>query len=161
VRNTRRLCHHLKKRAKNRSETRQFILGGFALKARSRFGLAFFRRVRRAHNTGNLSLSLQLETEGRLSWRRDAPYRVLNSLSRGELTHSQSVARLVGASVYCSRGHDFRALLRNRPALVDAPIHRLDSDDRRQCKTCVAVSRDCQNVRRRAPMLALPRSERR
>src|SRR5436190_12460863 len=65
------------------------------------------------------------------------------------------VATLVRALVHCSRGHDFSALLRNRPAMVSAPIHRLDSHDRRLFKKRVAVPSNCQNTWRCAPVFSL------
>ena len=63
-----------------------------------------------------------------------------------ELTRQASVATLVSASLSYSRGHDFCPLLRNRPALADAAIHRLDSDDRRLFEKRFAVPRNCQNI---------------
>ena len=63
-----------------------------------------------------------------------------------ELTRQPSVATLASASLYCSRGHDFCALLRDWCAMVGAPIHRLDSHDRRLFKKRVAVPSNCQNT---------------
>ena len=64
----------------------------------------------------------------------------------GKLTQQQWLATFVSASVHCSRGYDFRRLLRNRSAMVSAPIHRLDSDDRRLFEKRFAVLRNCQNI---------------
>ena len=74
-----------------------------------------------------------------------------------KLTPRQSLATLVSASVYCSRGHDFRALLRDRPALADAAIHRMDVDDHRLFKTRYVVPGDCANLRWRASVFSLSR----
>ena len=78
-----------------------------------------------------------------------------------KLTPRQSLATLVSASVHCSRGHDFRALLRNRPALADAPIHRVDVDDHRLFKTRHVVSGDCANARWRASVFSLSHRQQR
>ncbi len=59
------------------------------------------------------------------------------------------------ASLHWPHRHDFCALLRNRPALADAPIHRVDVDDHRLFKTRHVVSGDCANVRWRAPVFSL------
>ena len=64
----------------------------------------------------------------------------------GKLTEQQWLATFVSASVHCAPSHDRRALLRNRSAMADATIHRVDSDDRRLFKTRVAVSGDCENI---------------
>jgi hypothetical protein len=68
----------------------------------------------------------------------------------GKLTQQQWLATFVSASVHCSGGHDFRSLLRNRSAVVGAPIHRVDVDDHRLFKTRHVVRGDCANIRRRA-----------
>ena len=72
-----------------------------------------------------------------------------------ELTRQPSVATLASASLYCSRGHDFCALLRDWCAMAGAPIHRLDSHDRRLFKKRVAVPSNCQNTGRCAPVFSL------
>ena len=59
------------------------------------------------------------------------------------LTHQLSVPNVERVSVHWPHRHDFRPLLRNRPALADAAIHRLDSDDRRLFKNaslCHAIA---------------------
>jgi hypothetical protein len=62
------------------------------------------------------------------------------------LTYQLSVASVERASLHLSRHNDFRALLRNWPALVDAPIHRVDINDHRLFKTRLAVRGDSANV---------------
>ena len=64
---------------------------------------------------------------------------------KGKLTQQQWLATLLSASVHCSRGYDIGALLRDRPALADAAIHRVDSDDRRFFETHT-LPRNCQNI---------------
>jgi len=69
------------------------------------------------------------------------------------------VASIERVSLHWPHRHNFCALLRNRPALVDAPIHRMDSDDCGLFQTRLAVRGDSANVRRRASVFALPRRE--
>ena len=46
------------------------------------------------------------------------------------------------ASVHCSRGHDFRPLLRDRVALDRATVAGMDNDDDRLFEARAAVSGD-------------------
>ena len=71
-----------------------------------------------------------------------------------DVHHSLDILARRG-SLHWSRRHDFRALLRNRPALADAPIDRVDVDDHRLFKTRYVVSGDCANVRWRASVFSL------
>ena len=64
----------------------------------------------------------------------------------GKLTEQQWLATFVSASVHCSRGYDFRPLLRNRSAMAGAAIHRLDSDDRRLFKERFAMPSNRQDT---------------
>src|ERR1051325_4688349 len=73
-----------------------------------------------------------------------------------QLTVEESIATLGSASVCCSRGYDFGALLRNRPAMAGPPINRLDSYDRGLFEKRVAVRGNFQNARRRSPLFSLP-----
>ena len=53
------------------------------------------------------------------------------------------MASVERVSVHRPHRHNFRPLLRNRTALADAPIHRVDSDDHRLFKTrtlCQAIA---------------------
>src|SRR6476659_169597 len=86
------------------------------------------------------------------------PERSLRS-QLAKLTQQQWLATFASASVHCSRGHDFRPLLRNWSAMAGAAIHRVDVDDHRLFKTRNAVSGDCANVRWRAPVFSLSRGQ--
>jgi hypothetical protein len=56
VRNTRRWWLHLWGKPENSSGIRQFNLGGFAQKARSYFGLAFFRLLNVQPSSGHATV---------------------------------------------------------------------------------------------------------
>ena len=74
---------------------------------------------------------------------------------RVSLTLQLSLASIERVSVHWPGRHNFCALLRDRPALVDAAIHRVDVDDHRLFKTRYFVSGNSPNLRRRAPMFSL------
>jgi hypothetical protein len=76
-----------------------------------------------------------------------------------KLTHQLSVASVERVSLHWPRRHNFCALLRNRPALVDAPIHRMDGDDHGLFKRRFVVPGDCANIRWRPSMFSLSRCQ--
>ena len=73
------------------------------------------------------------------------------------LTHQLSVPNVERVSVHWPHRHNFLPLLRYRPALADAAIHRMDVDDHRLFKTRYVVPGDCANLRWRASVFSLSR----